>query len=158
MDSILFIVSTYLASTYCYLRSRIFNNKKKRRLILNAYDKSANDKDIHLCTSRCAFGKGNCYHALEKCEGVLDEIINQVCLAKEDVCENASDVTASHANEIDATANDTSGTAATNANIYEIDVNMENSWSLEYGIDHVKIYHCHIPIMSIDSDNDYDDF
>ena len=133
----LFIVSTYLASTYCYLRSRIFNNKKKRRLILNAYDKSENDKDIKY---------------------ILDEIINQVCLVKENVCENASDVTASHANEIDATANDTSGTSAMNANIYEIDVNMEDSWSLEYGINHVKIYHCHIPIMSIDSDNDYDDF
>ena len=137
MDSMLFIVSTYLASTYCYLRSRIFNNKKKRRLILNAYDKSENDKDIKY---------------------ILDEIINQVCLVKENVCENASDVTASHANEIDATANDTSGTSATNANIYEIDINMEDSWSLEYGINHVKIYHCHIPIMSIDSDNDYDDF
>ena len=116
----LFIVSTYLASSFCYLRSRIFNNKKKRRLILSLHDESANDKDIKY---------------------ILDEIINQVCLAKEDDCEKAS-----HENDI--SANDIS------ANIYEIDVNMEDSWSLEYGIDHVKIYHCHIPIMSNDSDND----
>ena len=121
----LFIVSTYLASSFCYLRSRIFNNKKKRRMILSLHDESANDKDIKY---------------------ILDEIINQVCLAKEDDCEKAS-----HENDIsanDISANDIS------ANIYEIDVNMEDSWSLEYGIDHVKIYHCHIPIMSNDSDND----
>jgi len=120
MDSMLFIVSTYLASSFCYLRSRIFNNKKKRRMILSLHDESANDKDIKY---------------------ILDEIINQVCLAKEDDCEKAS-----HENDI--SANDIS------ANIYEIDVNMEDSWSLEYGIDHVKIYHCHIPIMSNDSDSD----
>jgi hypothetical protein len=84
-------------------------------MILSLHDESANDKDIKY---------------------ILDEIINQVCLAKEDDCEKAS-----HENYI-------------SANIYEIDINMEDSWSLEYGIDHVKIYHCHIPIMSNDSDSD----
>jgi hypothetical protein len=35
--------------------------------------------------------------------------------------------------------------------------NMEDSWSIAYDIDNVKIYHCHIPVISNESDYDSED-
>jgi hypothetical protein len=46
-------------------------------------------------------------------------------------------------------------------NIYEISLNenvgITDSWCLDYGIDSVKIYHCHVPIYSGDMDTYSDD-
>jgi hypothetical protein len=128
-------IFTYIASTYGYIRSSIFknNNRKNRRLKRDLLSVSeANQANVSVSEANTLVRE------------IIDEIINNAL--------SEANVSVSEANQ---------------ANIYEIDIKMNNScmtesymtesWCTEYNIDSVKIYHCHIPILSNESDDD-DDF
>ena len=149
---------------YAYLRSRIFQQNKKRRRMLVKRDCELSSA-THIVKELLNDMIDNVI-CLSEIRDIVDEMTNEV--ARGAVTHDTMDAIAPVIQ--DTVAKYTKGAeGVSDVNIYEMEINMENkrnmedscnmedSWSIAYDIDNVKIYHCHIPVISNESDYDSED-
>ncbi len=147
---------------YAYLRSCLFQKNKKRRLAKRERELSG---ATHIVKELLNDMIDNTV-CLSEIREIMDEIVNEV--ARGAVTHDTMDAIAPVTS--DTVAKYTEGAeGVSDVNIYEMEINMEknrnmedscnmeDSWSIAYDIDNVKIYHCHIPVISNESDYDSED-
>jgi hypothetical protein len=146
-------IMMYIASKYAYLRSCILHSHKKlknRRIrFASVTDTSVTDASAYVNVDT---------ESNIAVKDILNDIIEYAMISS-DVKHTLNNIIddAIISNEVKDTINDMIDDVVAlscEANIYEMDINMEDSWSITYDINNVKIFHCHVPIVSNDSDND----
>ena len=166
--------ATSIASNYLYIRSSLFNHKHKRRLkreILRFSVSDSNSDVVSVSDSNSdvvsVSDSNNNDNIISE---LMNEIVNKVVIESQirEIIDNvvleSIRVSGISDNVKQSDISDTTQQSDNSFNIYEISLNenvgITDSWCLDYGIDSVKIYHCHVPIYSGDMDtySDDDDF
>ena len=156
----------YIASTYGFIRSRLFTNKNNRRLkrdILSVSEANISEANISEANT-------NALHSQEVetiIREIIDEVISEANVSDEaekfireiiyevidEVISEAMKVSVSETEMIIREIID-EVIDEKNTNLSE-SINIDDSW---YGFDNLKIYHCHIPIVSNELSDSGDDF
>ena len=133
-STLLYIASTYGFIRSRFIRSRLFTNNNKRRLKRDIL--SVSEANISVSEANT-----NALHSQEV-ETIIREIIYEVI---DEVISEAS---------LSVSEASLSVSEAMKASLSE-SINIDDSW---YGFDNLKIYHCHIPIISNELSDSGDDF
>jgi len=159
--------ATSIASNYLYIRSSLFNhNKHKRRLKREILSFNSDVVSNYVIDDNIISELMNEIINKVVIESQIREIIDNVVLESirvSDTIKQSDNVKQSDTIK-QSDISDTTPQSDNSFNIYEISLNenvgITDSWCLDYGIDSVKIYHCHVPIYSGDMDtySDDDDF
>ena len=166
--------ATSIASNYLYVRSPLFNHKHKRRLkreILSFnVGVSVSDSNSDSNSDSDSNSNSNSNNNDNIISEMMNEMVNKVVMEShireiiDDVVLESIRISDDVKQCDDVKQSDASPKSDNSFNIYEISLNenvgITDSWCLDYGIDSVKIYHCHVPIYSGDMDtySDDDDF
>ena len=134
----------YIASTYGFIRSRLFTNKNNRRLKRDIL--SVSEANISVSEANT-----NALHSQEV-ETIIREIIYEVI--DEVISEASLSLSEASLSVSEAMKVSVSEASLSEASLSE-SINIDDSW---YGFDNLKIYHCHIPIISNELSDSGDDF
>jgi uncharacterized protein YjbI with pentapeptide repeats len=176
----------YIASTYGFIRSRLFTNKNNRRLkrdILSEANVSVSEANVSVSEANISDEANiseantnalNSQEAEKFIREIIYEVISEAMKASlseaslsEAYLSEAMKASLSEASLSEASLSEANLSEAMKANVSEAmkaslsesslseSINIDDSW---YRFDNLKIYHCHIPIVSNELSDSGDDF